>query len=145
MPCTSEYKEKFSQYCVADSTRTQSKVVLSSQNNTVENEDDDSQTHTEARSDLAENGQTVSVDDKITSSAMEMNSSTTSDSSSSSECESSDEDIKDDEIKRPDQVPMISEESTSKYRDINLASNDDSSRQLLNSDENEVEELNRKS
>lgn len=134
------------QYCVADSTRTQSKVVLSSQNNTIENEDDDSQqTHTEARSDFVENGQTVSVDDKITSSAMEMNSSISDSSSdgesSSGECESSDEDIKDDEIKRPDQIPMISEESTSKYRDINLASNDDSSRQLLNSDETNLIEV----
>lgn len=136
-------RKKFLQYCVADSTQTQSKVVLSSQNNT---ENDDSQIHTEARSDFVENGQTMSAaDDKITSSAMEMNSSSSSDSSSegessSGECESSDEDIKDEEIKRPDQIPMISEESTSKYRDINLASNDDSSKQLINSDESNLNE-----
>lgn len=105
--------------------------------------DDDSQIHTEARSDLV---QSVSVD-KVTSSAREMNSSSNSDSSSSGESssgesESSDEDIKDEEIKRPDQIPMISDESTSKYRDINLGSNDDSSqKQLLNSDESNLIEV----
>lgn len=86
-----------------------------------------------------EDCQSISVDnEKIISSANSSLSSNSSNDSSSSESESDDDDI---EIRKIEQIPMIvSEESTSKYRDVNLTSNDDSSKQLINSDESNQNE-----
>lgn len=66
----------------------------------------------------------------VTSSKFASNSST-SITSSSSDSDSDSEDIID-EVKTNDQVPMISEESTSKYHDVTT---DDSSKRLINSDD----------
>lgn len=90
----------------------------------------------------------ITIDDRttaatLTSSKFEINSST-SITSTNSDRESDSEDIID-EVKTSDQVPMISEESTSKYRDVTLETTDDSSKRLINSDEsnqNDEEDMN---
>lgn len=142
-------KENVIKNCVADSTtQTQSNFLSSSQKTNDEDDDecDDSQNVQNERSEILENS--ITVDDRtaatVTSSKFESNSSASITSSSSSDSESDSEDIID-EVKTSDQVPMISEESTSKYRDVILETTDDSSKRLINSDEsnqNEEEDMN---